>query len=143
MTDILDRVLLPIASEDDARKTTRSALPRIAESNGSVTCVHVVEKAGGAPDPTSPTQQEERAEEVFEIVAEECEAAGVPLETRILYGTDVAETIFEGAREENATSIGFVPRESNRLVDILSGATAYSIMEDTDRPVVIFPSDDR
>jgi nucleotide-binding universal stress UspA family protein len=139
--DILDRVLLPIASEDDATTTCRSALPRIAESDGSVIAVHVVEKGGGAPDPTSPTQQEERSEEIFALVAEECEAAGVPLETEVLYGTDVAETVFEAAREEDASAIGFIPRESNRLVDLLAGSPANSIIQETDRPVVIFPSE--
>ncbi|WP_336343821.1 universal stress protein [Halalkalicoccus ordinarius] len=138
--NILERVLLPIVGPKDARTTCELALPRIAGANGSVICVNVVEKGGGSLDPTSPTQQEERAEEVFEIVAEECEAKGIPLETRILYGTDVAETIFEAAEEEDVTAIAFTPRESNRLVDILSGSPGYSIMKRANRPVVVFPS---
>ena len=136
---ILERVLLPIASEDDARTTCEMSLPRIAEADGSVVCVNVVEKGGGSLDPTSPTQQEERAEEIFEIVTEECAARGVPLETRILYGTDVAETIFEAAEEEDVTAIAFTPRGAHRLVDILSGAPGYSIMKEANRPVIVFP----
>lgn len=139
--NLLERVLLPVASPEDARTTCASALPRIADADGSVLAVHVVEKGDGAPDPTSPTQQEERGEEAFAVVAEECEAAGISCETRMLYGADVAETIFEGAREEDVTSIGFIPRESNRIVEILSGSTTYSILQNADRPVVVFPAE--
>jgi nucleotide-binding universal stress UspA family protein len=142
--NILERVLLPIASPKDARTTCELALPRIADANGSVICVNVVEKGGGSLDPTSPTQQEERAEDVFEIVTDECEVKGIPLEMRILYGTDVVETIFEAAEEEDVTAIAFTPRESNRLTDLLAGSPGYSIMKHANRPVVVFPprSDD-
>ncbi|WP_435346076.1 universal stress protein [Haloarchaeobius sp. HRN-SO-5] len=135
---LLSHPLVPIASPDDAAETLDSLLPYLAP-DASLTVVHVVEKAGGAPDKASVEQREEYAEEAFELVRDRCADAGVTVETRVAFGTDVSETIFDLAAEIDASAIAFVPRGGSRLVQFLTGDTALDLITDTDRPVVALP----
>lgn len=135
MTDIFERVLLPIAEEEDARATARAFRRHVGDS---VVAVHVVEKAGGAPDKASVEQRELAAKDAFDAVHEEL-ADTTAVETRIAYGTDVAETVFEVADDEDATSIVFTPRGGNRWVRLLTGDVALNLITGTDRPVVVLP----
>ena len=140
MTDpLLKTVVLPVASAEDAETTCAAACDRIAAAGGRVVAVHVVEKAGGAPDKASVEQREEHAGEAFEVVERRCADVGVPVETRIAYGTDVAEAIFEVADEVDATAIAFTPRGGSRWTRLLTGDVALSLVTETDRPVVVLP----
>jgi nucleotide-binding universal stress UspA family protein len=138
MTDIFDRVLLPVASQEDGRTTAR-AFDSYGADADRVVAVHVIEKAGGAPDKASVEQREEEAERIFAIVREEL---GDSIETEIAYGTDVAETIFDVADEMEATAIAFTPRGGSRWVQLLTGDVALDLITDTDRPVVVLPDDE-
>jgi nucleotide-binding universal stress UspA family protein len=135
VTDIFERVLLPVAEEEDARTTARAFRRHAGDS---VVAVHVVEKAGGAPDKASVEQRELAAEDAFDAVHEELDGA-TAVETRIAYGTDVAETVFEVAGEEDTTSIAFTPRGGSRWVRLLTGDVALNLITGTDRPVVVPP----
>jgi nucleotide-binding universal stress UspA family protein len=139
MSTLFDRVLLPVADPEDAAGTAE------ALSNhefGSVLVVHVVEKAGGAVDKASVEQREEHAEEMFEAVRSEL---GDPttVETDIVYGTDVAETIFDAAGDYDATAIVITPRGGSRWVRLLTGDVALSLVTENDRPVVVLPETER
>ncbi|MDL5363054.1 universal stress protein [Halalkalicoccus sp. NIPERK01] len=136
---LFDRVLLPVASEKDAATTCRRLFER-ADEIGTIVAVHVVEKAGGGIDKAPVEQREENAEAIFAVVDEHCRGTGVDVEHRILYGTDVTETILDGADDEAASVIVFVPRESSRWANLLTGDTAYSLITETDRPVLVLPS---
>lgn len=139
MTDLFDRVVLPVASPEDARATSRAARDYLT---GSVVAVHVVEKAGGAPDKAGVEQREERAERIFEIV--EATLAGEPgtVETDVLYGTDVADAIMERARELDASAIAFTPRGASRWKKLITGDVAQKLISKADRPVLILPDED-
>ncbi|MFB6087797.1 MAG: universal stress protein [Haloarculaceae archaeon] len=138
MTDLFERVVVPVADPDDARATVRS----LANYDvGSVLELHVVEKAGGAPDKASVEQREEYAGEVFAAV-EAAMPPGVDLETRLAFGTEVDETIFEVADEYDATAIVFSPRGGSRWVRLLTGDVALSLVTESDRPVVVLPDAD-
>ncbi|MFB6073757.1 MAG: universal stress protein [Haloarculaceae archaeon] len=134
MTDLFERVLLPIASDDDAAGTARAVAP-YRSGFGSIRAVHVVEKAGGAMDKASVEQRERAAEAAFDLVRTELG----DLETDIYYGTDVSETIFSAAADYDATSIVVTPRGGSRLVRLLTGDVALDLITDTDRPVVVLP----
>lgn len=138
---LFDDPLLPIASEEDARSTCRVALPRIADVDGRVTVVHVVEKAGGAMDKAGVEQRELAAEEMFDAVREMADDLGVPVDAKVVYGTDVPEAIFEAAADVDASAIVFTPRGGSRWLRLLTGDTALSLVTETDRPVVVLPED--
>jgi nucleotide-binding universal stress UspA family protein len=133
--------LVPVASEDDARATLSAALPRVAAAGGSLLAVHVIEKAGGAIDKASVEQREEYAEEVFDVVRAVAADAGVTVETRVLFGTDVAEAIIEAARDVDASAIVFTPRGGSHWIDLLTGDVRNSLVTESDRPVVVLPDE--
>ncbi|WP_435154934.1 universal stress protein [Haladaptatus sp. DFWS20] len=136
---LFDRVVLPVASEKDAKATCDAALERIESAGGQVVAVHVIEKGGGVVDKASVEQREERADDIFEIVRNRCDALGVPVETEIVYGTDIAESIFDVADEVDATAIAFTPRGGSRWVKLLTGDVMLSLITETNRPVVVLP----
>ncbi len=134
MSDLLARVCLPVASVEDAQ-TSCAALVRYDPDH--VVAVHVIEKAGGAPDKASIEQREAIATEIFSVVTDT--VSDIPVETDLRYGTDVAESIFEAASEHNATAIAFTPRSGSRWIRLLTGDVAMALVTRTDRPVVVLP----
>jgi len=137
MDRLLDRVLLPVASQADAEAT---AVAIDGYDIGETVAVHVVEKAGGAPDKASVQQREEAAIEIFRVLRG---ALDQPIETEIRYGTDIAEAIFEAAHEIDASSIVVTPRGGSRWIRLLTGDVALSLVTETDLPVVVLPDVDR
>jgi nucleotide-binding universal stress UspA family protein len=137
--DVFDRIVVPVASESDAESTARALRPYLPSESGTVVLVHVVEKAGGAPDKISVEQAEEYAEDVFSTAIETLGGTDAALETRTTYGTDIAERIVETAAEENATGIVFLPRDSGFLSRLVEGDIADSIFDLSDLPVVVLP----
>jgi len=67
MTELTTRMLLPVAHEEDAKRTCRALLNhRLGEPDSSkIIVVHVIEKAGGAPDKAPLPAREEQAERIF------------------------------------------------------------------------------
>lgn len=136
---LLSRPLLPVANEDDAAATCRAVFPRLADDGGRALMLHVIEKAGGAPDKAPVEQREQLAEEFFEEAREYAESYGIDIETRLAYGTDVADTIIEVAHEEDASAVVFTPRGGSRWVNLITGDVSYELVEHSDLPVVVLP----
>jgi nucleotide-binding universal stress UspA family protein len=136
------RPLLPVASDADAERTLAAAFPHVAAAGGRATVLHVIEKAGGAPDKAPLEQREELAEEIFVDVREAAAAAGVDVETELHYGTDVGETILDVARESDATAIVFSPRGGRSWWDLFSGDVRKTLVTESDVPVVALPERD-
>jgi len=139
MTTLFDRVLLPVADPDDA---DASAEALANHEFGSVMVVHVVEKAGGGVDKASVEQREEHAEEMFDAARAHLDDPAA-VETDIVYGTDVAESIFDAAEDYDATAIVITPRGGSRWIRLLTGDVALSLVTENDRPVVVLPDTDR
>ncbi|MEF8784728.1 MAG: universal stress protein [Haloarculaceae archaeon] len=135
MTELFERVVLPVASPEDARASCRAARDYLT---GTVVAVHVVEKGGGAPDKAGVEQREEYAEEIFDAL-DECLDEGRTVETEIRYGTDVAETIFDAAADHDASAIVITPRGGSRWIRLLTGDVALDIVTQANRPVVVLP----
>jgi len=137
MTDLFDRVLLPIANDEDAAATVR-AIETYLTDDTEVVAINVVEKAGGAPDKASVEQRELEAEDAFAIVRDHLDN----VETEIYYGTEVADTIFRAAADHDVSSIVITPRGGNRFVRLLTGDVALHLVTESDRPVVVLPDPD-
>jgi nucleotide-binding universal stress UspA family protein len=131
---LLARPLLAVANAPDARVSARALAPYV-ESPEGVVVVTVVEKAGGAPDKAPMEEVEAEAERAFSAVRD---VLG-PVETDLRYGVDVVETILEAARDHDASAVVFTPRSGGRLVRLLTGDVALSLVTEADRPVVALP----
>lgn len=142
MGDLLELVVVPVASEADAEATMDAVLPRVREAGGSVVAVHVVEKGGGTIDKAGVEQRELYAEDVFAVVEDACADADVACETDLRFAEDVVDGIFAAAREHGASAVAFTPRESNRWLDLLAGDHARDIVKQAELPVVVLPAED-
>lgn len=134
-----ETVVIPLASPKDAKRTADAVVPYLDPPPDHVLAITVVEKTEGGIDKAPLEQMTDRAEETLGIVAERFDEAGVPIETRVLYGENVIETILDAAREADASSIVMTPRNASRWVKLLSGDTALSLMMNTDRPLIVVP----
>ncbi|ELZ86849.1 universal stress protein [Haloferax volcanii] len=137
---LFSRPLLPIANADDAELTCAAAFPRIAAAGGRASVVHVIEKAGGAPDKASVEQREEVADELFDVARRAADDAGIDLHTDLRFATDVGDAILEAAAEADATAIVFTPRGGRSWWDLFSGAVRDQLVRHSDRPVVVLPA---
>jgi nucleotide-binding universal stress UspA family protein len=131
--------VVPVANDDDAVATAAAVLPHVAAAGGRVLLVNVIEKAGGAPDKASVEQREALAAEAFAAFEERAAGAGVAVEERLLYGTDVAETIVDAAHEAGASAVVFTPRRHHGLLDFLAPDVRGRLLEASDLPVVVLP----
>lgn len=139
---LFETVLVPIANEQDAEATCRAILREIDNRDATLHVVHVIEKAGGAPDKAGVEQRREVAGRIFDRVDAALAEEIISLETEILYGTDVATAILEHADQLDATSIVFTPRGASRWKKLLSGDVAQKLVSNTDRPLVVLPPGD-
>lgn len=133
-----DTVLVPLSDEDDAEDTC-GALVEYIETDTRVVLVYVSEKAGGAPDKTSPDHDREYAQRLFAVGRAPLEDEDRSIDTRVLFGTDIAETIHQTALDEDADLLVFSPREASRLARFLSGDVALDLITDPDVPVLTLP----
>lgn len=129
---LLEHVLLPVATAADAAASAHALEPYRPRR---VTALHVVEKAGGAPDKLSPEQAETVAADAMAEVRAVFPDAG----ERTAYGEAVAETVFDVAAEVDATAIAFRPRGGSRLTQFLAGDHALQLVTQADRPVIALP----
>ncbi len=102
---LLSHLLVPVATEKDARETAVALAPYDPER---VTVVHVVEKGGGVPDKTPVEQSESIAAAAFEAFRERFPDA----ETETVYRRNVVEGIVDVAAEIGASAIAFQPRKA-------------------------------
>lgn len=135
--DLFERVLLPVASESDARLARETILPYLDEVGGIAIVVHVIKQSEGGTDPSPPSAQSEDADRLFEIIREDHDK--VVVETRKAYGSDIAEAIVAVARDVDASAIVFSPEQKGRLIRLLTGDTALSLVTNPDVPVVAIP----
>ena len=130
--ELLAHVILPVATENDARATARALEPYGPER---VTTLHVVEKGGGVPDKTPVEQSEAVAEECYAAVRDVFPGA----DEHTAYAREVVDAIFDAAEEVDASAIAYRSRGGNRFTQFLSGDLSLKLVADADRPVVALP----
>lgn len=129
---LLDHVLLPVANEEDALATATALEPYEPRH---VTALHVVEKAGGAPDKTPVAQSEQLAAESYAAVRQVFPDA----DEHTAYARDIVGAIFQAADEVDASAIAYRSRPGNRLLKFLSGDLSLQLVTRGDRPVIALP----
>lgn len=131
------QVVVPVANPDDAEATAATLVPYVEGTDSTVIAVHVIEKAGGAPDKASVEQREQWAQDMFAAISDGLSDTGIVLETKILYGTDIAATVIDAAHELDASAIAFTPRGGSRWRKLLTGDVTHNLVNKTDVPILV------
>lgn len=84
------------------------ALPYIANVNGEVVAVYVIETNPSGVNNAPPEAMREIADETLGVVESESKKCGVPIRTEIRSGSNLERAIFDLARTTDATSVGFL-----------------------------------
>ena len=136
---LIQHVLLPVATVDDARETCRAVRPYLSGVTDRVTVVTVVERSQGWPDIVPKDYRVKLAEEAVETARRILEQEELTVEIRLEPSYDTPLTIHELAEEVGATSIVFTPRSKGRLVDLFTGDTAWQLIKKARCPVIVVP----
>lgn len=133
--ELLDHVIVPVATGDDALKTARLLEPYEPDR---VTALHVVEKRKGVPDKTPVEHSEELADESYAAFRSVFPDAN----EHTAYDEDIVAAIFEAAEEIDASAIAYRSRGGNRLLQFLSGDHSVRLVTQAERPVIALPRSD-
>jgi len=133
------RVLVPVANEDDGKATAAALRPYVAGADCTVIAVHVIEKAGGAPDKASVEQRKQFARDIFAVVTDGLADTDITLETELRYGTDIASALIDAAHELDASAIVFTPRGGSRWRKLLTGDVTHNLVNNSDIPILALP----
>lgn len=137
MTDLLERVVVPVASEEVAEQTATMGRAYLRDDS-EVHVLHVVQEDQDYAA-TTDEEWEAFAEEAFEVFRE---TYGEDVTTELRHGADIADTIVETAADLDASAILFVPRGGSRMRQIMSGDVARELVSESAVPVVALPRPD-
>ncbi|MCU4742604.1 universal stress protein [Natronoglomus mannanivorans] len=135
---LLKRTLVPLANEGDAR-TTCDGIERYLDEDIELHVVHVIEKAGGAPDKAPLKAREEQAKAIFDLVETRFEETEYEIATDLRYATSVVDEIIAAVDDHDATAIAFTPRPSGRITQLLTGNTTQKLVGSDCVPVIVLP----
>ncbi|GAB7092710.1 hypothetical protein JCM18237_29810 [Halorubrum luteum] len=138
MADLMAHPVVPVAGEEDAKRTYDAIEPYL-NPGSTLVLINVIEKAGGGIDKASVAQREDVAEAAFAAFRARAAQDGVSVDTEIRYATDIADAIGEAAADHDATAIAFVARGGGRIVEFLSGSVRTKLTVDNDHPAVVLP----
>lgn len=141
MAGLLDRVVVPVATIDDAEVTAAAIKAKLEGQIGRILAIHVIEKGGGVPDKAPLEARESEADEILTTFEDRLTSLNVDVETALLYGTDLTETVIEAVDAEEATALVFCPRHAGFVTRLLTGDRARSLLEASPVPVVSLPSE--
>ncbi|PSQ57506.1 universal stress protein [Halobacteriales archaeon SW_8_68_21] len=127
--------IVSVANTDNVRATARSLREY---QHAEVTVVHVVEKAGSAPDKLPLEQAEELARESFAAFRE----VMPDVEVELVYDENVVGGIVDLAVEVDASAIAFQPRGESRLVQLLAGDKILKLVTKSDLPAIALTDTD-
>jgi nucleotide-binding universal stress UspA family protein len=136
VTDLFERVLVPVANEDVAERAA-GVVDEYLDEDAEVVVVHVVQDEDAFAD-ASEAEWEAFAEDAFDAF---WAAYGGEVETEVRHGTDIPDTIFSTADDVGATAVAFVPRGGSRWRQLMSGDVARTLVSDAELPVVALPKD--
>ena len=135
--DLFTRILVPIASIDDAEETARAVRPHL-EPNTTLIVTHVTE--GTAPDTRIKKGRDEFAGEIYETFSDILYRDDLQFEWVTLEGREVAEALVDAITMTGATLVAFTPRDIDSWRRTIAGDPGGQLIRDADVPVMVFPN---
>lgn len=134
---LFQHLVVPIATEEDTHATCAALQPYLDDIE-RVTAVHVIEKAGGAPDKAPLEKRREDASDFLAIVDSTLSEA-VAVDTRTMFATDIVSALFTATADAGADAIAFRARGGSRIMRMLTGEITTNLVTDPEVPVISLP----
>ncbi|MEF8757835.1 MAG: universal stress protein [Halobacteriales archaeon] len=132
MADLLSKVVVPVADADVAETTARAAREYLNQDS-RIVAVHVLQDDEYASKDEWETFAEDAFERTKSVLGED------RVETELREGDDVTETIFEVAKDVDASAVAFRSRGGSRWRQIMAGDVARELVTEPDVPIVVLP----
>jgi nucleotide-binding universal stress UspA family protein len=136
---LLQNVLVPIASLEDAEATCRAVLDNIAEAGGRITATHVIDTQSDWHDMDPREYRRKLACDALDLVTRRARAHGIRVDIRVIESQEITAAILALADEVDASAILFTPRSSGRLNSSFASGVAWTLVKTATRPVVVVP----
>jgi nucleotide-binding universal stress UspA family protein len=134
---LLDRVIVPVANEEDTEATCEAIEPYL-DRIGELVFLHVVEHTEGYPDPAPPDTLEEDARRFLGLARDELGADRVD-RMEVRFGIDASEEIADAVDEFVATAVVFRPRDKGLLARLIDKGGEAALIRASPVPVVALP----
>ncbi len=134
---LFERVLVPIASPDDAEATARALRPHL-DAETTLIITHVTE--GTTAETTLKTGRDQFAGATYEKFDKILYRDDLQFEWATLEGREVAEALTDAIDMTEATLVAFTPREINTWERTISGDPGGKLIREATVPVMVFPN---
>jgi nucleotide-binding universal stress UspA family protein len=134
---LFERILVPIASPEDAEETARSLRPHL-DSGTTLIVTHVTE--GDTDETTIKTGRDQFAGATYETFSDILYRRDLQFEWVTLAAREVAEALVDAIEMTEATLVAFTPRDIDTWRRAITGDPGGRLIREADVPVMVFPN---
>lgn len=134
---LFERILVPIASPDDAEATARALRPHL-DSDTTLIVTHVTQ--GTTAETTIKTGRDQFVGATYERFVDILYRDDIEFEWATLEGREVAEALVDAVGMTEATLVAFTPRDLATWERTIAGDPGGRLIREADVPVMVFPN---
>lgn len=135
--DLFERILVPIATPDDAEETARAVRPYL-EPNTTLIVTHVAE--GATAETTVKTGRDQFAGATYETFSDILYRDDLQFEWVTLEAREVVEALTDAVGMTDATLVAFTPRDLDTWRRTIAGDPGGRLIREASVPVMVFPN---
>ena len=135
--DLFERILVPIASPDDAEATARALRPHL-DADTTLIVAHVTQ--GTAAETAVKTGRDQFTGATYEKFVDILYRDDLQFEWTTLEGREVAEALIDAVDIVEATLVAFTPRDMDTWERTIAGDPGGKLIREADVPVMVFPN---
>lgn len=135
--DLFERILVPIASPEDAEATARALRPRL-DSGATLVVTHVTESA--TAETTVKSGRDQFAGATYEAFADVLHRDDLNFEWVTLEARQVVDALVDAVDMTEATLVAFTPRDVDEWSRTAEGDPGGRLIRAADVPVLVLPN---
>lgn len=135
--DLFERILVPIASPDDAEATARALRPHL-DVDTTLIVTHITE--GTAAETTIKTGRDQFTGATYEKFVDILYRDDLQFEWATLEAREVSEALTDAIDMTEATLVAFTPRDIDTWERTIAGDPGGKLIREAAVPVMVFPN---
>ncbi|MDB9232992.1 universal stress protein [Halorubrum ezzemoulense] len=135
--ELFERILVPIASPEDAEATARAIRPHL-DAGTALIVTHVTR--GTDAETTIKTGRDQFAGATYETFSDILYRRDLEFEWVTLEAREVTEALVDAVEMTTATVVAFTPRDMDTWKQTLAGDPGNRLIREAAVPVMVFPN---